>query len=129
MNNGIGDCSIPDTPNVFGFQPSPSNFIQPGKRCVSSSTPIIVENADNSFLIALGSAGGSKVITTTVQNLWHMLDRGTGVMEAFRQPRWHDQLMPDVMLFEHSYNNHTTKEMKKRGHNISWMREGLHGHF
>jgi gamma-glutamyltranspeptidase/glutathione hydrolase len=125
LNNGMGDCSIPGTPNVFGFLPSTYNFIQPGKRCMSSSTPMIVENTDHSFFVALGSAGGSKIITTTVQCLLHILDRGATMMEAIREPRWHDQLSPDVMLFEYSYDNRTTNEMRKRGHNVAWMREGL----
>lgn len=121
----MGDCSIPDTPNVFGFQPSASNFIESGKRCMSSATPIIVENPDHSFLLAIGSAGGSKIITTTIQNLWHILDMGADIMSALRQPRWHDQLTPDLMLFEYIYDNRTTEEMKRRGHKVSWMREGL----
>ena len=55
--------------------PSPANFIRPGKRPLSSISPTIVERADGSLYFIVGAAGGSRLITATVQNLWHVLDQ------------------------------------------------------
>lgn len=95
MNNEMNDFSVPNTTNAFGYIASPSNFIAPGKRPLSSITPIIVEFLSNNTLyFAVGGAGGSRIITSTIQTLWHILDRNMTTNEALAQPRFHDQLTP-----------------------------------
>ena len=42
LNNEMNDFSIPGSSNAFGYIPSPSNYIRPGKRPLSSITPTIV---------------------------------------------------------------------------------------
>ena len=42
MNNEMDDFSTPGFKNAFGYDPSPENFIVPGKRPMSSSSPSIV---------------------------------------------------------------------------------------
>lgn len=101
MNDQMNDFSIPRTKNEFGFVPSPSNYIRRGKRPLSSMTPVIVEHLSNSSLYYIvGAAGGSRIITATVQNLWHVLDRNMSAPQAIAQPRFHDQLIPNVVAFE-----------------------------
>ena len=101
MNDQMNDFSIPRTKNEFGFVPSPSNYIRPRKRPLSSMTPVIVEHkANGSLLYVVGAAGGSRIITATLQNLWHVLDRGMNASQAIAQPRFHDQLVPNVVSFE-----------------------------
>ncbi|KFY50043.1 hypothetical protein V496_09633 [Pseudogymnoascus sp. VKM F-4515 (FW-2607)] len=125
MNNEMNDFSIPGVSNEFGFVPSPNNFIRPGKRPLSSITPIIVEHADGSLHVITGAAGGSRIITATIQALWHVLDHGMTMPEALAQPRLHDQLLPAHVLFEEGYDNATTAYMRAKGHNITWTPEFL----
>ncbi|KFX94715.1 hypothetical protein V490_04238 [Pseudogymnoascus sp. VKM F-3557] len=120
MNNEMNDFSIPGVSNEFGFVPSPNNFIRPGKRPLSSITPIIVENADGSLYVATGSAGGSRIITATIQALWHVLDHGMTMPQALAQPRLHDQLLPAHVVFEQTFDNATTAYMRAKGHNVTW---------
>lgn len=96
MNNEMNDFSIPNSSNAFGYVPSPSNFIRPGKRPLSSISPTIVEFLTNRTLyFVVGSAGGSRIITATIQNLWHVLDQGFSSIGALSEPRLHDQLQPN----------------------------------
>ncbi|KFY27231.1 hypothetical protein V493_03633 [Pseudogymnoascus sp. VKM F-4281 (FW-2241)] len=125
MNNEMNDFSIPGVSNEFGFVPSRNNFIRPGKRPLSSITPVIVEHADGSLYVITGAAGGSRIITATIQALWHVLDHDMTMPEALAQPRLHDQLLPAHVLFEEGYDNETTAYFRGKGHNITWTGEFL----
>ncbi|KAI4107880.1 MAG: hypothetical protein LQ339_002490 [Xanthoria mediterranea] len=125
MNNEMNDFSIPNSSNAFGYIPSPSNYIRPGKRPLSSISPTIVEFLSNNTLnFAVGAAGGSRIITATIQNLWHVLDQGLDTAAALSQPRLHDQLQPNQVSFEYAYNNETVAFMKSLGHNVTWIAPG-----
>lgn len=120
MNNEMNDFSIPGTVNAFGYIASPDNYIRPGKRPLSSISPIIVEHLSNaSFYFATGAAGGSRIITSTIQSLWHVLDHNMTAHQAVAAPRFHDQLTPNVLEMERSYDNDTVAYMRSRGHNVT----------
>ncbi|KAI9827416.1 MAG: hypothetical protein M1819_006957 [Sarea resinae] len=138
LNNEMNDFSIPHTKNAFGYVPSPYNYIAPRKRPLSSMTPTIVEvettvddesaattrSGGAQLYLALGAAGGSRIITATIQNLVHVLDGNMSVANALRQPRLHDQLVPNEVRFEWGYDNRTVAAMAARRHNVSWMAPG-----
>ncbi|KIW01674.1 gamma-glutamyltransferase [Verruconis gallopava] len=124
MNNEMNDFSIPGVSNAFGYRPSPANYIKPGKRPLSSISPTIVEYPDGGLYFVVGAAGGSRITTATIQNLWHVLDQNMTSPEALAEPRLHDQLIPDTVSFEYAYNNATVQFMKDHGHNVSWVAPG-----
>lgn len=66
-----------------------------------------------------GAAGGSRIITSTLQSVWHVLDRGLSPAEALKEPRSHDQLVPPVVVFEHGYDTGVVESMNRKGHNIT----------
>jgi gamma-glutamyltranspeptidase/glutathione hydrolase len=120
MNNEMNDFSIPGTTNAFGYIASPDNYIQPGKRPLSSISPTIVEClSTGEFYFATGAAGGSRIITSTIQSLWNVLDKGMTSLEAVEAPRFHDQLTPNVLEMELNYDNGTVAYMKSLGHNVT----------
>jgi gamma-glutamyltranspeptidase/glutathione hydrolase len=128
MNNEMNDFSIPNTTNAFGYIPSPANFIRPGKRPLSSIAPVIVEHLNatlaNAFYIAIGAAGGSRIITATIQNLIHILDGNLTTAEALAEPRIHDQLVPAQVSFEYGFDNGTTAFLESLGSNVTWVAPG-----
>jgi len=134
LNNEMNDFSIPGSSNAFGYIPSPANYIRPGKRPLSSISPVIAEpvsdRADGKgkekekVLLAVGAAGGSRIITSTVQNIIHVLDEGLSLPNALAQPRLHDQLMPAVTTFEWTYDNRTVEYLRGLGHNVTWVAPG-----
>ncbi|KAH7305069.1 gamma-glutamyltranspeptidase-like protein [Rhexocercosporidium sp. MPI-PUGE-AT-0058] len=124
MNNEMNDFSIPGVPNAFGFVPSPINYIAPNKRPLSSITPIIVTHPNGTLYLTIGAAGGSRIITSTAQAIWHILDHNMTLPKAILEPRLHDQLMPAATTFEYLFDNSTVDSMRERGHNVTWVRPG-----
>ncbi|KJZ80165.1 hypothetical protein HIM_00015 [Hirsutella minnesotensis 3608] len=125
LNNEMNDFSIPGVPNAFGFEPSEANFIRPGKRPLSSITPIIAAYPNGTLYAVVGAAGGSRIISSTVGALWHVVDHGMTMASALREPRIHDQLMPNTVLLEYKFDRDAASSLVDRGHNVTWVAEGL----
>ncbi|HET6938716.1 MAG TPA: gamma-glutamyltransferase, partial [Nocardioides sp.] len=79
LNNELTDFSAT-------YDPADPNRIEPGKRPRSSISPTIVLQ-DKKPLLALGSPGGSTIITTVLEILVNRLDRGMSLAEAIAAPR------------------------------------------
>jgi gamma-glutamyltranspeptidase/glutathione hydrolase len=79
LNNELTDFSTV-------YDPADPNRIDPGKRPRSSISPTIVLKGGKPFL-ALGSPGGSTIITTVLQMLFNRLDRGMTIQQAIAAPR------------------------------------------
>ncbi|RSL90154.1 hypothetical protein CDV31_015736 [Fusarium ambrosium] len=124
MNNEMNDFSIPGESNAFGYIPSEANFIRPGKRPLSSISTSIVERPDGTVSLVTGSAGGSRIITATLQVMLNVLEKNMTAHEALAAPRMHDQLVPQQVRFEYSFDNSTVAYMKEIGCNITWVAPG-----
>ena len=86
---------------------------------------MIISHASNNTLYAvLGAAGGSRIITATLQAALNLLNRNMSIHAALAEPRLHDQLVPDRVVFEWAYDNGTVSSMKERGHNVTWVPPG-----
>lgn len=70
----------------FDAEPGGSNSAQPRKRPRSSMSPTIVTRGGELYL-ALGSPGGSTIITTVAQTLLNVVDFGMTLPEAINAPR------------------------------------------
>lgn len=125
LNDEMADFSTPGVRNVFGFAPSPANFIRPGKRCMSSITPIIAEFPNGTVFFVTGAAGGSRIISSTTLTAWHLLEHGMDMRQAMAEPRFHDQLIPNQAEFEWTYDNGTVGAMVEKGHKSVWVRLGV----
>lgn len=64
----MDDFSTPGTTNAYGLEASPGNYIEPGKRPLSSICPTIIINDQGDVELIIGGAGGSR-ITTSVTNV------------------------------------------------------------
>ena len=79
LNNELTDFSTT-------YSATDPNRIQPGKRPRSSMSPTIVLKDGKPFM-ALGSPGGSTIITTVLQMLVNRIDLGMTLQEAIAAPR------------------------------------------
>ncbi|KAI5456355.1 gamma-glutamyltranspeptidase [Mariannaea sp. PMI_226] len=126
LNNEMNDFSIPGVRNEFGFEPSESNFIRPGKRPLSSITPIIIERPDGTFFAAAGAAGGSRILSATTQVVWRIMSEPMSIVDAVDEPRLHHQLMPNTLLAEQGFPVTSARELEnKYGHNVTRVGPGL----
>ncbi|PQE07429.1 hypothetical protein CJF30_00007169 [Rutstroemia sp. NJR-2017a BBW] len=116
MNNEMDDFSIPGTPNSFGFVPSPMNYINPHARPMSSISPIIITHPNGSLYLSVGAAGGSRIPTSTIQTIINVIDHGMTLEEALKQPRMHDQLLPERTTVEPGFSEDLVRGLVKRGH-------------
>jgi gamma-glutamyltranspeptidase / glutathione hydrolase len=76
--------------------------IAPRKRPLSSMTPTILAQGGMPVM-ALGSPGGSRIITTVFQVLANVFDHGLSLEAAVAAPRYHHQLLPENTIFTEPY--------------------------
>jgi gamma-glutamyltranspeptidase/glutathione hydrolase len=89
LNNELTDFDVPPNPAAQN-----ANIPEPGKRPRSSMAPTLVFK-DGAPVLALGSPGGSTIITTVLQTLVSHLDLGMPLLEAVAAPRVSQRNGPD----------------------------------
>ena len=100
LNDEMDDFTTkPGVANQFGLVQGANNAIAPGKRPLSSMSPTIVLKAGKPFLI-LGSPGGSRIITATLEAAINVIDYGLSPQEAVDAPRIHFQGQPAAVFIE-----------------------------
>nr|XP_054765758.1 glutathione hydrolase 1 proenzyme-like [Lytechinus pictus] len=117
-NNEMDDFSKPGVPNFFGLPPSPSNFIEPGKRPMSSMTPVIVVDDDGDVELVVGAAGGTTITTATslmaMEDLWFESTLACGGNRS----RIHQQLLPSQTFYEPGFNKGVVDGLIEKGQDM-----------
>ncbi|MQR01368.1 gamma-glutamyltransferase [Glaciimonas soli] len=118
LNNEMDDFSAkPGVANGFGLVGGEANAIAPFKRPLSSMSPTIVLKDGKPFLIT-GTPGGSRIITTTLQEIMNIIDFGMNPAEATIAPRIHHQWLPDELRVEKGLSVDTIAILKQKGQNV-----------
>jgi len=118
MNDQMDDFSIqPGVTNYFGLIGAEANAVAPGKRPLSSMSPTLVLQ-NNLPIIALGAAGGPKIISQVVLELVCLLDLNMSPQQAISQPRIHQQWFPDELMVEKNLAPDIRNSLAGRGHKI-----------
>lgn len=120
LNNEMDDFAVkPGTPNLYGLVQGERNAIAPGKRMLSSMSPTLVLDAQDRFLMAVGSPGGSTIPTTTLQVILNVIDFGMNARQAIVAPRFHHQGLPQAIDIEaRGFASETLETLKRMGHPI-----------
>ncbi|MBV1776523.1 gamma-glutamyltransferase [Burkholderiaceae bacterium DAT-1] len=118
LNNQMDDFSAKaGVPNAFGLVGGDANAIQGGKRPLSSMSPTIVLKDGKPWLVT-GAAGGSRIISSTLQTIINAVDFDMNVAEAAVAPRIHHQWLPDELRVEKGINPDTRKMLEAKGHTV-----------
>ncbi len=119
LNNEMGDFNRkPGTTNTTGTIGTPANVIAPGKRMLSSMTPVIIAK-NGKLVMVTGSPGGRTIINTVLHvvlgvTAWNLTGR-----EAVDAPRWDHEWMPDRVTFENNALSDTAvAQLKAMGYDI-----------
>jgi gamma-glutamyltranspeptidase/glutathione hydrolase len=120
LNNEMDDFAIlPGSPNYFGLTGSDANKIEPGKRMLSSMTPTIILKSGQPYM-AVGSPGGSKIITAVTQTILNYYLFGMILADAVSAPRFHHQWLPDKLYLEQGgYEINIIQKLIGMGHNTT----------
>ncbi|CAJ0581893.1 unnamed protein product, partial [Mesorhabditis spiculigera] len=103
-NDEMDDFSTPGAANGFGFAPSETNFIKPGKRPMSSMSPLIIyDNKTKDLRMVAGASGGSKIISALAKSVARPLLFGETVKEAVDAPMLHNQFTPDITQLDNMF--------------------------
>ncbi|MFA4913940.1 MAG: gamma-glutamyltransferase [Burkholderiaceae bacterium] len=118
LNNEMDDFSVkPGVANAFGLVGGQANAIAPGKRPLSSMTPVIVFRSGKPWMVT-GSPGGSRIITTVLQTIVNAVDFGMNPAESAAAPRFHHQGQPDELRVERGFSPDTTRLLRAMGHDV-----------
>ncbi len=118
LNNEMDDFSAKaGVPNAYGLLGGEANAVAGGKRPLSSMTPTIVFK-DGRPVLATGSPGGSRIITTVLQIIMNVIDHGMNIAQATAAPRIHHQWLPDYIRIEGGLSPDTLSLLAARGHSF-----------
>ena len=138
LNDEMDDFVIaPNVPNVWGLIGSEANQIEPGKRMLSSMTPLFARRG-NEVLIA-GTPGGSRIISMLALALLEF-SQNKSAYEIVAQRRYHHQYVPNEIQFEQNAlsideqtelqaKGHVLKELNRQYgnmHVIIWDQHSIH---
>jgi gamma-glutamyltranspeptidase/glutathione hydrolase len=128
LNDEMDDFTArPGTPNIYGLLQSEANAIEPRKRPLSSMMPLIMLDHGRPML-AVGAAGGPRIISTVLEIVLNIIDFGLPLQEALDAPRIHHQWMPDEIGWEiRGISPDTRARLEKMGHTFAktgWPKDG-----
>lgn len=116
LNDEMDDFTArPGVPNAFGLIQGENNAVAPGKRPLSSMSPTLVSDAEGRILLAVGGAGGPRIITGTLQTLLGVLDHDLSPQAAVSAPRLHHQWLPGTIVAEEGLPSATREKLGKLG--------------
>jgi len=119
LNNELDDFSIlAGTPNVFGLVGGAANQLAPGKRPLSSMTPVVVRDGGQVVKYVLGSPGGPRIITSVLGVLLRVIVYEQELAEAVAAPRLHQQWSPLRTRLEPGWDALTRQALLDRGHEL-----------
>jgi gamma-glutamyltranspeptidase/glutathione hydrolase len=117
LNNEMDDFTVhPGVPNEYQLIQSARNAIAPHKRPLSSMTPVIMLDRGKPWL-ALGGAGGPRIISGVFEVIVNLVDYGLNLQEALDAGRIHHQWLPDEIYWEVGGTNPDTRAaLERMGH-------------
>ena len=120
LNNEMDDFTIKrGVPNLFGLVQGEANAIAPGKRPLSSMSPTLLLRDGQPYAV-LGSPGGARIISITLQAILNLVDHGMELQEAVNAPRIHHQWLPDELFAEtRALSPDTIRLLEAMGHKIT----------
>jgi gamma-glutamyltranspeptidase/glutathione hydrolase len=124
LNNELDDFAAKaGAVNAFGLMGGARNLPGPGRRPVSSMTPVLVLKDGKVFLVT-GAAGGGRIVSAVLQVIVNVVDFRMNLADAVAAPRLHHQWLPDEVGVERGLEAETAQGLAARGHKLIERRAG-----
>lgn len=118
LNNAMADFSPKvGVRTTQGLAYGSANAVRPGKTPLSSMSPTIVLK-DGKPVLAVGAAGGPRIITSTLQLIINTLDYGLMMDMATNMPHMCCLTLEQGLELEYGFSPDTIKLLEAKGHNI-----------
>jgi gamma-glutamyltranspeptidase / glutathione hydrolase len=95
----------------------PANAPAPGKRVISTITPVIAFKGDKPWLLS-GSPGGTRIMPTVAQVLVNVIDHDLNLAEAIERPRLYQDDKGSLQL-EPGFPRDIERLLAARGHRVT----------
>ena len=123
LNNEMGDFNRnPGVTTRKGAIGTDANLVAPGKRMLSSMTPVLVFK-DGKLLLVTGSPGGRTIINTVLCVVVNVIDFEMEIQAAVDAPRQHHQWFPDQLTVE-TKDSKKIEELRSLGHRVERRGQG-----
>jgi gamma-glutamyltranspeptidase / glutathione hydrolase len=123
LNNEMGDFNrVPGVTTKTGGIGTDANLVAPGKRMLSSQSPLFVFK-DGKLLLITGSPGGRTIINTVLCVVVNVIDFEMDIQAAVDAPRQHHQWFPDQLNIE-SNDQKLIDLLIAKGHKVVKHRQG-----
>ncbi|XP_001607488.2 glutathione hydrolase 1 proenzyme [Nasonia vitripennis] len=124
LNNEMDDYSYPGIVNGFLVEPSEFNYVRQGSklRPMSSMSPTIILNEDQTVRLVIGSAGGTKITTGVAQGIINNIILGEDIKTSLEKRRIHHNLWPMAVQIEPGFDTEVKEYLESIGHNTTgWL--------
>ena len=119
LNNEISD---------FSTDINSPNRVESGKKPLSSMSPTIILNEDNTPFMVVGSPGGSRIIPAITQVISNVIDYNMGIQESIDAYRMYDNT-EDKIVYEGGLSKETIKKLESMGHIVEQYVDGYNKYF
>ena len=120
LNNEMDDFSIkPGQANAYGLVGGTANAISAKKTMLSSMSPTLVFDPEDHLKMVVGSPGGPRIITATLQAIINTIDHQLPPRDAVHAYRIHNQWYPDeIRIEQNSLSTSTVEDLQSLGHKV-----------
>ena len=121
LNDEMDDFAVaPGVPNAYRLEGERANEVRPGKRPLSSMTPIIVTK-NGVPVMTTGGSGGPTIVSGVLQVALNILAFHLDTARAVAEPRIHEQAAPDVVIVEEAIPAATRSALEEMGYKLKVM--------
>ncbi len=118
LNDEMDDFAVaPGVPNAYRLEGERANEVRPGKRPLSSMTPIIVTR-NGLPVMTTGGSGGPTIVSGVLQVALNILSFHLDAASAVEEPRIHEQAAPDVVIVEEAMPAATRSALEQMGYQL-----------
>eukprot|EP00062_Callorhinchus_milii_P016255 gi/632967378/ref/XP_007899946.1/ PREDICTED: gamma-glutamyltranspeptidase 1-like [Callorhinchus milii] len=119
FNDQMDDFSYPQVVIGSELPASEANSLQAGKRPLSSMCPAIILDKQHRVKMVVGASGGTKIISATALVIMNVLWFGYEVRRAVNEPRFHNQLLPDLTELDEDIEQAVRDGLRRRNHCVA----------